>query len=703
MEQLSQNRGGKLEWDQIEGKIKDVMKKLADALGKKEETDVDLCEKITHNTRTLTPSEKTACNNIVKGLRGIYGIKPESSENKNNHTDNPNFEQTIGCLMLNLYAQEIKSKCSIMGETVKEAFTIHEELYTTACKSGENNKCDQCVWDDCATYTVGTDDLRQKMNKMLLENKEIKKTMSTISDSPTIGEWFTRFSKDVSNEDKKQYEELGPFLALCKPDDDAVAKEGVDMETYGPFCEIMVRNIILTTAVQKKYEDKNQKQEQDQPACQKIVNGIPVCDLLKAWMWYMRWFCVPRKVIEEALSRVKSVRGDLHPQMNYVKCTYDDAIIISYTGRRDKPDDPYYDLFETNALHNKIKETTSDKTWCVDRAKWDHPIRARTDQPEPTDRVFLGDENLNKMIETVQKVAEGIKQEEGGGGSKPAEAADAPPAKVPEPPKEVVPEKKAMSEDTEQTQPGEQEPEEPGPQGIQSGSEEKVTDEVESTPTKDDNRDAPSSSSSSSSSSSDAAGAALGGGGDQRKGAPATPKAEPLTDMKDNPVLPYLPLAPAAIGISVMTYLLWKYFGMLRKERKRYRREHQLRGPLPLGQQIVDHVDDQADGPHEYTLVKEREPRSTPKKRRKKRAGGRRRGVRRRMIIDIHLEVLDECQKGNTKLVQEDFFEILVQEFMGSEFIKEEKVPKEQLPMVDVPKEQVPSSDPGLREGRLSS
>ncbi|ANQ11069.1 SICA antigen [Plasmodium coatneyi] len=63
------------------------------------------------------------------------------------------------------------------------------------------------------------------------------------------------------------------------------------------------------------------------------------------------------------------------------------------------------------------------------------------------------------------------------------------------------------------------------------------------------------------------------------------------------------------------------------------------------------------------------------------------------MIIDIHLEVLDECQKGDTKLVQEDFLAILVQEFMGREFIKEDFVPKEQLSMVDVPKEQVPSSD----------
>ncbi|ANQ07311.1 Uncharacterized protein PCOAH_00019240 [Plasmodium coatneyi] len=114
-------------------------------------------------------------------------------------------------------------------------------------------------------------------------------------------------------------------------------------------------------------------------------------------------------------------------------------------------------------------------------------------------------------------------------------------------------------------------------------------------------------------------------------------------------------------------------------------------------QQLVDDVDDQ-DGPHEYTLVKERkQPRSVPTRtKRPKKRVGRRTGrpvVGRRTIIDIHLEVLDECQNGDTNLTKQDFFEILVKEFMGSEFIEEENVPEEQ----------VPSSYSGFREGRLCS
>ncbi|ANQ06398.1 SICA antigen [Plasmodium coatneyi] len=99
------------------------------------------------------------------------------------------------------------------------------------------------------------------------------------------------------------------------------------------------------------------------------------------------------------------------------------------------------------------------------------------------------------------------------------------------------------------------------------------------------------------------------------------------------------------------------YFGMLVKLRRRYRRAYQVRGPTVEGQ-LLDHVDQDGD-PHAYTIVKERKPRSTPIKRRNKRCvdrrAGRRGGVRRRTVIDIHLEVLDECQKGDTKLVQEDF------------------------------------------------
>ncbi|ANQ06403.1 SICA antigen [Plasmodium coatneyi] len=133
---------------------------------------------------------------------------------------------------------------------------------------------------------------------------------------------------------------------------------------------------------------------------------------------------------------------------------------------------------------------------------------------------------------------------------------------------------------------------------------------------------------------------------------------------------------------TFLSFLCSLYFA-LGKKRKRYRRTHQVSGHPSLQEQIIDPVDDH-DGPHEYTLVKKRHPpRSAPTKTKRAKKQGVGRPANRRTIIDIHLEVLDECQKGDTKLVQEDFFEILVQEFMRSEFMNEENVPEEQVPSSD--------------------
>eukprot|EP00366_Plasmodium_knowlesi_P003144 XP_002260641.1 SICA antigen [Plasmodium knowlesi strain H] len=168
-----------------------------------------------------------------------------------------------------------------------------------------------------------------------------------------------------------------------------------------------------------------------------------------------------------------------------------------------------------------------------------------------------------------------------------------------------------------------------------------------------------------------------------------------LTDL----LTPFLPLAPVSIGLSAMAYYLWKYFGPLGKGGPRFRRSPaEILGPS-VQEQVLDHV--QQDSSHEYRLVKERKPRSAPT--RTKRSGP----VNRRTIIEIHFEVLDECQKGDTQLNQKDFLELLVQEFMGSEFMEEEQVPKEEVlmegvPMESIPLEQVPMERvPSLGSGLL--
>ncbi|CAA9986501.1 SICAvar, type I [Plasmodium knowlesi strain H] len=161
-----------------------------------------------------------------------------------------------------------------------------------------------------------------------------------------------------------------------------------------------------------------------------------------------------------------------------------------------------------------------------------------------------------------------------------------------------------------------------------------------------------------------------------------------LTDI----LTPFLPLAPVSIGLSAMAYYLWKYFGPLGKGGPRFRRSPTEIPGSSVQEQVLDHV--QQDSSHEYRLVKERKPRSVPA--RTKRSGG----VNRRTIIEIHFEVLDECQKGDTQLNQKDFLELLVQEFMGSELMEEEQVPMEDVLMEGVPMERVPIEEfPSLGSG----
>ncbi|SBO24890.1 SICAvar, type II (fragment) [Plasmodium knowlesi strain H] len=135
--------------------------------------------------------------------------------------------------------------------------------------------------------------------------------------------------------------------------------------------------------------------------------------------------------------------------------------------------------------------------------------------------------------------------------------------------------------------------------------------------------------------------------------------------------------------------LLVLYFAQLRKIRLYRRAPLRIPGPS-VQEQLLDHVEEA--GPHEYRLVKERKPPSVPARTKRSGldpAGGGR--VNRRTIIKIHFELVDECQKGNTKLTQNDFLELLVREFMGSEFMEEEEqVSKEEVLMEGVPMESVP-------------
>ncbi|ANQ08261.1 SICA antigen [Plasmodium coatneyi] len=718
-------------WKEVQDRIGPLLRTMSNTSENVDQYCNDVpCE----NDATICPN-RVACQYIARGLKGIYGNTERKSDTGASKVNNRKFRATMDCVLLNALIQKLeekKSPCKVK-DGIERAFSANDQIKASAC--GQDPNCDLCTQEDykkCKINEYG--DLEQKVKTKVEKDSNIQTTLDSICPPPcpstsgtaTLGEWFTRFSHNVTGDDKKQYDKLESMLDLCNPEHD---DNNIGLENYEEFCKMMLRNVMLVSTP----GNQDQKQGKQMP-CIKSVKGIPLCKLLRVWMWYMDWFCVPEAVIEHVLEAVKQVMAILYSGQNYVDCTYDAAPKIPERKGNDMESEVYR-LFYTSELHNKIKALTN-KEWCKKAPADSGPGRADL---RPADHVVDGDK-LQKLKDFIKPIEEELQEEEK------AEKPAPDPGKPPRPPAQDITTGDTRSESEEQspkktpekeedsnsksnklkdeydnindlihfldsseshnddTEKSSDEPGSPEKEAVatEDSSEDEQGEDADEGVPKQDEPDEP----------------ALPppaqegpGGGAGATAVLESPKAAKLTDKMDNPIFPYLPLAPAMIGISIMSYLLWKYFGMLRKTRKRYRRVRKALGPT-LEHQLVDHVDH--PGPHAYALVKERKPRSTPIKRRKKRGlgcprAGRRRGVRRRTIIDIHLEVLDECQKGGLHSTKEDFFEILVQEFMGYGFLEEENVPKEQVPCldsgfrVDVPREDVPSSVSGFREGRLCS
>ncbi|KJP85385.1 hypothetical protein AK88_04985 [Plasmodium fragile] len=134
-----------------------------------------------------------------------------------------------------------------------------------------------------------------------------------------------------------------------------------------------------------------------------------------------------------------------------------------------------------------------------------------------------------------------------------------------------------------------------------------------------------------------------------------------LTDTVLTATTPILFFLTAAI-VALLGYSLWKYFAYLGTKRRRtYRTVRDVPSP-PLDEQILDHLQ-RGDLPpplhYGYTMSRER--------RRDKFADRRRRPpcVHKRTIIELHLEVLHECEAAEWENVKDDYLQILVEEFMG--------------------------------------
>ncbi|KJP85381.1 hypothetical protein AK88_04981 [Plasmodium fragile] len=161
-------------------------------------------------------------------------------------------------------------------------------------------------------------------------------------------------------------------------------------------------------------------------------------------------------------------------------------------------------------------------------------------------------------------------------------------------------------------------------------------------------------------------------GGPQGAGSPPSGAQTPET--KDQPLptlppskpfdprglIPYTPaIIPAVVGIGVIAFFLWKYFAYLgHKRRRKFRTVRDVPSP-PLDEEILAHLQ-RGDAPppdYGYTMVRDRRPTSATDRRRRRQPR-----VHKRTIIELHLEVLNECEATEWENVKHDYLQIVVEE-----------------------------------------
>ncbi|KJP84946.1 hypothetical protein AK88_05424 [Plasmodium fragile] len=125
-------------------------------------------------------------------------------------------------------------------------------------------------------------------------------------------------------------------------------------------------------------------------------------------------------------------------------------------------------------------------------------------------------------------------------------------------------------------------------------------------------------------------------------------------------LIKYVPaLIPAVVGIGLIALFLWKYFAYLDKRRRTYRTVRDVPSP-PLDEEILQHLQ-RGEPPPDYghTMIRDRQPASAAERR-----GQRPPRVHKRTIIELHLEVLNECEAAEWENVKDDYLQILVDAFI---------------------------------------
>ncbi|ANQ08128.1 SICA antigen [Plasmodium coatneyi] len=184
-----------------------VLKDLSTAMKNGKTVNNNLCEGIKVTNGTPSEANKKACNFIVRGLEDIYKKEPyghwthKVDEEKNK--DNQQFYRTVGCIILNLYADKLEKQPCISKEVIDQAFGLSDQIKKgTLCNNDPN--CVECTREksySTCTLSVKTDllderksqkceedrkNIRNKLDRMLNDNQHIKTTLTTINNASTL-------------------------------------------------------------------------------------------------------------------------------------------------------------------------------------------------------------------------------------------------------------------------------------------------------------------------------------------------------------------------------------------------------------------------------------------------------------------------------------------------------------------------------------
>ncbi|ANQ05721.1 SICA antigen [Plasmodium coatneyi] len=565
------------------------LKNLSEAMTKGDGTDSNLCS-------TMEGVNKKACNLIVRGLKHIYDIQKGKAKTTQMALNNQQFEQTMSCVFLNAFADRLEqlSPCT-PNAGVTHAFKAGSQLLVSECQKKGDTKCVECTRQKDLKCTLnvdqtlwakgvkcqeeGNDDIKNKVDEMFndkgknVETQKVLNTINTINNDISLCarvqcvtvNWFKDRKQGKSTQNWCAYWGKGDVGRVLTELSKAMTNKNGDMEKYcdkvgdvgsakREACKLITAGLEHIYKIKKKEvnEDKKKKPEQVEKEKRKAVhnqqfNQTMSCVLLNAFADKLaEQKCIGESTVQQAFTKGKSVYTDLCTQKsdpNCFQCTRQKNLscplkvdgslwstgVMCKQGKRDnmkKEVDEKLDP-DTNK-DSKVKEALSAITNICPPAPPSGPSSKAGKKDKEEHDMGCIDDNARNSKSTVRT--------EQGGGITVSEGQHKMDGQL-----RCSDLKKLLDEQsTAKSTPA------------SSG-------EIQTKETDDSTRRTSDSQTPSTGTDTQAPRTATNTSAQPEKPDKPEPLPAPLSQQTDHPNLTsYLPLAPAVLGISAMTYYLWK-------------------------------------------------------------------------------------------------------------------------------------------------